>query len=283
MSQRFEGKNLEEALTAAATALGVQRFQLRYHVLAEKRGFLGGVKRIVIEADVNEEAAPPLVVSSAPASSAARESSAPRALEGRRDRGRGGARRDRGGDRSRRRERGRPRPEQLDDGAMDPPPQQGAESAAAQVVHDWVGELVDRAGFRLDVRTEENDTQITVRLYGQDAPRLTDQHGELLDAIQVLTNKALVGRKVEKPVEFDAGEFKERREEELSARARSAADRVRREGREYLLPAMSPVERRIVHLTLRDDPAVTTESRGDGFYKRVAIILRADAPPPAES
>src|SRR6185295_15043830 len=60
MSHRFEGRTLEEALQLAGQTLGVERFQLTYHVLLEKRGFLGGVKRIVIEADVNEEApAPP--------------------------------------------------------------------------------------------------------------------------------------------------------------------------------------------------------------------------------
>src|SRR5687768_11141959 len=59
MSQRFEGKNLEEALQAASQALGVERFQLTYHVLLQKRGFLGGFKRVVIEADVNTEAPPP--------------------------------------------------------------------------------------------------------------------------------------------------------------------------------------------------------------------------------
>jgi len=40
---------------------------------------------------------------------------------------------------------------------------------------------------------------------------------------------------------------------------------------------MSPIERRIVHIALRDHEDVTTESRGDGFYKRVAIILRSEA------
>src|SRR5204862_1607141 len=62
MSQRFEGKNLDDALTNASQTLGVERYQLTYHVLLEKRGFLGGVKRIVIEAEINEAAvAPPSV------------------------------------------------------------------------------------------------------------------------------------------------------------------------------------------------------------------------------
>ena len=59
MGQRFEGHSLEEALNNAASALGVERYQLAHSVLVEKRGFLGGIKRVVIEAEVNENAAPP--------------------------------------------------------------------------------------------------------------------------------------------------------------------------------------------------------------------------------
>ena len=69
MSQRFEGRNLEDALNHASAALGVERWQLTYHVLMEKRGFLGGVKRVVIEADINREAPPPAPTAAASAES----------------------------------------------------------------------------------------------------------------------------------------------------------------------------------------------------------------------
>ena len=65
MSHRFEGRTLEDALQTAGQTLGVERWQLTYHVLLEKRGFLGGVKRIVIEADVNQEAPAPVPVAPA--------------------------------------------------------------------------------------------------------------------------------------------------------------------------------------------------------------------------
>jgi spoIIIJ-associated protein len=106
---------------------------------------------------------------------------------------------------------------------------------------------------------------------------MTEEHGEALDALQVLANKALIGRKTEKDIELDCDQFKSHRNEDLAQRAREAADRVRSEGREQLLPAMTPIERRIVHLALQDDADVTTESRGEGFYKRVAIVRRAAA------
>ena len=137
--------------------------------------------------------------------------------------------------------------------------------------------MVHLARFDLVVRTEENETQINVRLYGSDTRRFVEHHGELLDAMQVLANKALVGRKTEKDIELDCEEFKSRRHEELEQKARELADLVRHNGGEQLLPAMTPIERRIVHLALQDDTEVATESRGDGFYKRVAIVPRSEA------
>lgn len=287
MSQRFEGRNLEEALQSAAQTYGVERWQLTYHVLMEKRGFLGGMKRIVIEADVNVDAAEPAVA--APVTDTSRP---PRSERGGRGGGGGGRRGGRGGgggrrgDRNDRGDRDNRSRRNLRSGDFETflgdVPEQGPESDGARAVREWCEQCLSLARLDLVVRTEENDTQINVRLYGSDGSLLTDRHGELLDAIQVLANKALVGRKVEKEIELDCEEFKGHREEDLGRRAREVADRVRRGGREELLPAMTPIERRIVHLALQDDVDVTTESRGDGFYKRVAIILRPAAPETSE-
>src|SRR5687767_4642501 len=107
MSQRFEGRNIEEALTHASEALGVGRWQLTYHVLLEKRGFLGGVKRVVIEADVNEPVAPPAVVRpEAPIERQPAEARGPRPARHRGPRGRGGRSGGGGGNREDRGSRG---------------------------------------------------------------------------------------------------------------------------------------------------------------------------------
>ena len=287
MSQRFEGRNVEEALTNASEALGVERWQLTYHVLLEKRGFLGGVKRVVIEADVNTDAAAPAPPPVAPAAAApAHADDRPPRPTRERGRSRGGGGRSRGGDREERGGRGRGRARgdrggDLRSGDFEKYfadiPEQGEQSEQAVAARDWVEEVVSLANLDLVTRTEENETQIFVRLYGADGSRLTDRHGELLDAIQVLANKALVGRKIEKSIELDCESFKDRRTEDLEQKAREVADRVRKGGREELLPAMTPIERRIVHIALRDDADVTTESRGEGFYKRVAVVLRSEA------
>ncbi|HUP62319.1 MAG TPA: R3H domain-containing nucleic acid-binding protein [Thermoanaerobaculia bacterium] len=284
MSQRFEGRNLEEALQHAAQTFGVERWQLTYHVLMEKRGFLGGVKRVVIEADKNEEAAAPAPPAPAPVV----EARAPRGDRPRRGGGGGGGgggreRRGNGGERGGRSRGGRrDRIHELQTGDferyMGEIPEQGPESDDARSVREWLDDVIALARLDLVARTTENEEQILVKLYGADGKRLTEKHGELLDALQVLVNKAVIGRKSEKDIELDCEEFKGRRLEELGQQAREVADRVRRDGREELLPAMTPIERRIVHLALRDDAEVTTESRGEGFYKRVAIVRRTEAP-----
>ncbi len=286
MAQRFEGKNLDEALTMASEAFGVERVQLTYHVVLEKRGFLGGFKRVVVEAEVNaapvdkpEQSPAPSVPGGPPRRAAGGGGGGGRGRGGR-DRGRGGDNRDRGG-RSGGNRGPAPRREHEDDfqtgdferfaGEI---PEQGPESEQAGVVRAWYARLLELAKLQLEIRTEENETQVIVRLFGGDARLLTEHHGELLDAIQVLGNKALVGPKVEKEIELNCEAFKERRAEQLGEKARDLADRVRASGREQLMPAMTPIERRIVHLALQDDADVTTDSRGDGFYKRVAIVTR---------
>lgn len=281
MAQRFEGRNIEEALTSAAETLGVERYRLLYHVVLEKRGFLGGMKRVVVEAEVNEGASEPpqqpVMSTTVGVPSPRRERSGGSGDGGQRREARGSGRRERGGRGRERGERPRSRPRDDDDEpqfTIEEAPPQGPESEVAAMARAWCEEALRLGGFEIELRTTENDEQVHVRLYGRDTRRMLERHGELLDALQVLANKALVGRRVEKSIELDCSAFKERRMEELGERARATAERVRRDGREELLPAMSPVERRIVHLALQDDQQVTTESRGDGFYKRVAIKLR---------
>ncbi len=298
MSQRFEGHNLEEALNNAASGLAVERYQISHRVIVEKRGFLGGIKRVVIEAEVNPDATEPVAATavepspSTPAVPSTPPSRGGRGAGGRRDRGerrgrgrhehRGNGGEHNGGDRHERDSGDELRPGDFEKFTGEIP-EQGPESEMARAVREWCERVVSLAGIDVVIRTEETREQMLTSFYGADGRRLIERNGELLDALQVIANKALVGRETEKEIEFDCDQFKVRRTEELGQRAHDFADRVRRDRREQLLPAMSPVERRIVHMALRDDDEVTTESRGEGFYKRVAIILRPPADGSSES
>ncbi|HXI11465.1 MAG TPA: R3H domain-containing nucleic acid-binding protein [Thermoanaerobaculia bacterium] len=277
MSQRFEGKSLDEALDSACEALGVERFALTYHVLLEKRGFLGGMKRVVVEADVN-----PGAIADAP------RKQEPRPGEPTRDSAREPVEEDRafrsanseGRKRKSRSESGgaprksTPRPPRSGEEA----PAQETESPFALRVHAWFDSLVEHADWDMQVRTFEGDERVTVRLYGSDEGRFVEQGGELLDAVQLIASKAFINdESPEKRVEVDCASFRENRSREIEELARGLADQVRSAGGEQMLPSMNPMERRIVHVALQDDAEVETESRGEGFFKRVAIIPRRTA------
>jgi spoIIIJ-associated protein len=298
-SKRFEGKNLEEALDSAARTFGVERFRLSYHVVLEKRGFLGGTKRVVVEAEVSDAGGAPKTETPKPSArphsrprerersaaprreepAAAATHSAAAADEPESERAPSGRSRRRGRRRGRGASRNEPRSRQEEPRESEPEPvgrseapEQGSRSAEAAAVAEWCEKVIGLAGLELVVRTSEQDEEIMVELYGSDAPRLQDKGGELLDSLQVLLNKALVGRSVEKRIELDVEGFKSKRAADLTARALELATRVREEGRERTLPAMTPIERRIIHLALQDEEGVETESRGRGFHKRVAIM-----------
>ncbi len=285
--RRFEGKNVEEALDHAAETLGVERSRLAHNVVVEKRGFLGGTKRVVIEAWVDDfgnraDAPPPkhTPIFPPPAPERGARSGRDRDRGERGDRKRGG----RGDERRDRAPRDNSPDPVVDTGPAPPVPEN--ETALAKDLRVWLEDLFDRCGFLLDARVEESDDKVTARIYGRDAGKLMARHGELIDSLQIIANKTLILRSSGKTVELDCGEFREKRIGDLERQARELADVVRGEGHEKSLPPMSPVERRIVHMALRDDAEVETYSRGEGFYKRVVIAPRqaaASAEAPAES
>jgi spoIIIJ-associated protein len=96
-----------------------------------------------------------------------------------------------------------------------------------------------------------------------------------LNALQFITrlmvNRRLRGRA---NIVVDVEGYKVRREKALRQLAHRMAERVARDGRTVSLEPMPAYERRIVHLALRDHPAVTTYSVGEGDSRKVTIRLK---------
>ena len=98
------------------------------------------------------------------------------------------------------------------------------------------------------------------------------QKGETIDALQYLVNVALYKeRPFVKRVVLDAEGYRQRRVEALQGMAHRTARRAVREHRTVELPPMNSSERRGVHLYLRDNPGVTTQSEGSGDNRRVKV------------
>ena len=107
---------------------------------------------------------------------------------------------------------------------------------------------------------------------GDDLGILIGRRGQTLLSLQYLLN-LIVSKQTDRRVSFgvDVDGYRRRREEALVNLAKRTASRVRETGRSVTLEPMPPSERRIVHLTLAEDPAVMTVSIGEGEARKVAI------------
>lgn len=130
---------------------------------------------------------------------------------------------------------------------------------------------------RSSVPDQRGDPEETITLHVEGADEeamglLIGRRGETLRSLQFMLN-LLVSRKVQKwpQVVVDVGNYRQRRQESLEGLARRMAERVRQSGRPLTLEPMGAYERRIVHLALRGDPTVYTESTGEGENRKVVI------------
>ena len=122
--------------------------------------------------------------------------------------------------------------------------------------------------------TEREDRRtIHVDVRGDDLSILIGRRSETLNAFQYVAS-LMVGKEVQQWVQLvvDVEGYRSRRETQLRRMARRMAEQAVKTGRRQVLEPMSSNERRIIHLELRDHPAVTTESIGEDPYRKVTII-----------
>ncbi len=120
---------------------------------------------------------------------------------------------------------------------------------------------------------EGDDRELILDLTGDNLAILIGRHGKNLDALQFLvstvTSRTMGFRY---PVVVDVEGYKARQREKLENIAYNAAERAVSQKRNVRLHPMTPYERRIIHVTLADDPRVETASEGEGSARRVVVL-----------
>jgi spoIIIJ-associated protein len=150
-------------------------------------------------------------------------------------------------------------------------------SEATGLVADRVREVLGRIaeglelGAAISVRDEED--AVVATLTGPDLGRAIGRHGQTIDALQYLVNAIVLRDELpdRKPVVVDAAGYRARRQATLDALASRTAERVRRTGHEVELEPMTAVERKIVHLCLKDVADVETRSEGTEPNRYVVV------------
>ncbi|HAM16243.1 MAG TPA: single-stranded DNA-binding protein [Eggerthellaceae bacterium] len=120
---------------------------------------------------------------------------------------------------------------------------------------------------------EGDEGELILDITGDDLAVLIGRHGKTLEALQFLIS-AITVRKIgyRFPVIIDVESYKNRQRQKLESLARSSASKAASRGHSVKLRPMTPYERRIIHVALRDDPRVNTASEGEGTGRHVVIV-----------
>lgn len=151
---------------------------------------------------------------------------------------------------------------------------------AVRITHETVEELLQRMGIQARVEAHWGDVDppgrirpLMVNVSGDDLSILIGRRGETLSALQYIT-RLIVGKELKQPVAvvIDVEGYRARRERQLRMLARRMAEQAIETGRTTTLEPMPANERRIIHIELRENPNVDTESIGEGDRRKVTVI-----------
>jgi spoIIIJ-associated protein len=140
----------------------------------------------------------------------------------------------------------------------------------------FISRIATAMMLNLDITLEEAPDHVRVNLAGDDADVLLKRKAEALDALQVIVNTAFRrDAREDRHYVVDALGFRKAKDAELKQMARFLIDKAKANGAPQEIGPLNPYARRLVHLTVADDPDVTSESIGDAFLKTVVISPKA--------
>jgi spoIIIJ-associated protein len=149
-----------------------------------------------------------------------------------------------------------------------------AEEGQAADARALVARIVSTLGVDADIDARDESEAIVITCSGPDVGLLIGRHGQTIDAIQYLLNA--VGWRTygdeRREVVVDAADYRARRQATLESLALRVADRVRESGESEGLEPMTAVERKVVHLRLKDVSGVGTTSEGTEPNRYVVVV-----------
>lgn len=145
------------------------------------------------------------------------------------------------------------------------------ESVVSKMLHLLNLEAQVSAHYGAAERDGRRNIHVDIR--GNDLSVLIGRRSETLSAFQYVAS-LIVGKQTEQFIQLivDVEGYRDRREKQLIQMAKRMADQVTKTGRKQTLEPMPSSERRVIHIALRDHPAVKTESTGEEPYRKVVIL-----------
>jgi spoIIIJ-associated protein len=149
------------------------------------------------------------------------------------------------------------------------------ESDVAKIATELLSTLLKLLGMIGKVEMLSDEIPLALNVKGDDLGILIGRQGQTLAALEYITKLMVAGRlKTWLPLSVDVAGYKKHRRDSLQKLALYLAEQVKSRRRAITMEPMPADERRVVHLTLADNPDVTTHSMGEGENRKVVISLR---------
>ena len=132
-------------------------------------------------------------------------------------------------------------------------------------------------GVRAEVEGLLKEGNLYLEIRGDQEGILIGKHGRTLEALQMLINR-MVNKRLKNAmrVVMDVDDYRKRRADSMAQMALRMGEEAKRTGHSQVAGLLNAYDRRIIHLTLKEDPFLETESIGEGELKRVKIIPLKD-------
>lgn len=151
-----------------------------------------------------------------------------------------------------------------------------SDESPVQLAERFLRGLISRVDPALSLKVQEVEGHVEAEIGGEGASRLAGRDGRVLSAIELLATTVVAKQsgRADLRVRVDAGGYRRRHQENLTRLAERLAVQVAKQGEPHEMQPMSPADRRIIHITLKEHDLVTTESVGEGPARRLIIKPR---------
>ena len=150
---------------------------------------------------------------------------------------------------------------------------------AIEIARQLMMELLEGMGMKAEVGASLRGEDLYLNIMGDREGILIGKHGRTLESLQFLFNR-MVNKQLKEGVKVyvDVNDYKVKRTDSLTKMAARLGEKVKRAEKPLTIGPFNSHDRRIIHLAIKENPALETESLGEGEMKRIRIIPKSHTP-----
>ena len=134
--------------------------------------------------------------------------------------------------------------------------------------------LVDSVTSDAEIVVKSSSKQIVYTISGGNSAALIGKRGQTLEAIQYLLKKKIVNKSSENRTRIivDIEGYFSKRQDDLQKQASRIAEKACQNGKPVVIGNFNPQDRKIIHIALKNDHRVKTQSMGEGYLKKIVVL-----------